>query len=94
MADENPAVKGVDDRAKAQEEANAEAQRRSDEAKPTPTQRENDLAKVGVVVEEKEDDGSAPEQKQVSPDGAVPYQTRDAAAEGERRPVGRPRKAD
>ena len=45
-----------EDRAKAQEEA----VKRMEQTQPTPTQEENDLAKLGVVVEEKEDDKSGP----------------------------------
>lgn len=39
-------------------EATAEAVKRMESTQPTPTQEENDLAKLGVAVEEKEDDGS------------------------------------
>ena len=35
-----------------------EAMKRMETSQPTPTQEENDLAKLGVVVEEKEDDKS------------------------------------
>ena len=38
----------------------AEAVKRMESTQPTPTQEENDLAKVGVVVEQKEDDKSGP----------------------------------
>jgi len=38
----------------------AEAAKRMESTQPTPTQEENDLAKVGVVVEQKEDDKSGP----------------------------------
>ena len=40
--------------------ANEEAMKRMESSQPTPTQEENDLAKLGVVVEEKEDDKSGP----------------------------------
>ena len=43
-----------DERAK----ATAEAVKRMESTQPTPTQEENDLAKLGIAVEEKEDDGS------------------------------------
>jgi hypothetical protein len=55
----SPDVKGAlqtqrDERAK----LNEAAMKRMDESKPTPTQEENDLAKLGVLVDQKEDDGS------------------------------------
>ena len=34
--------------------------KRMETSQPTPTQEENDLAKLGVVVEDKEDDKSGP----------------------------------
>lgn len=56
------AVKRVDDETKARTEAMEETARRQSEAKPTPTQRENDLAKLGALdIDDKEDDGSGPE---------------------------------
>lgn len=36
------------------------ALKRMESSRPTPTQEENDLAKIGVIVDEKEDDGSGP----------------------------------
>ena len=41
--------------------ANEEAMARMDSSQPTPTQEENDLAKMGVDVPVKEDDGSGPD---------------------------------
>jgi hypothetical protein len=43
-----------DERAK----ATAEAVKRMESSQPTPTQEENDLAKIGIAVDEKEADGS------------------------------------
>lgn len=60
------------DLAKLQEE-----QRKRMAGKPTPTQAENDLAKLGVPVEEHEDDGS-PEQ----PAQGLPLEQRDLAPAG------------
>jgi hypothetical protein len=40
--------------------ANEEAMERMDSSQPTPTQEENDLARLGVQVDEKEPDGSGP----------------------------------
>lgn len=55
--------KGVEDRAAAMEASNLEAMKRMDSTKPTPTQRENDLAKVGALnIDEKEDHGAENEQ--------------------------------
>jgi hypothetical protein len=36
------------------------ALKRMESSQPTPTQEENDLAKIGVIVEKKEDDKSGP----------------------------------
>jgi hypothetical protein len=47
------------------ERLNQETQRLMDESKPTPTQEENDRAKLGEVIEEKEDDGSPWEDNRV-----------------------------
>ena len=47
--------KGTEAKAKSVEEAYAH------QAKPTPTQEENDLAALGVPFDEHEDDGSGPE---------------------------------
>jgi hypothetical protein len=38
----------------------SEAMMRMDLSQPTPTQEENDLARLGIHVEEKQDDGSGP----------------------------------
>ena len=43
-----------------QNKSNQEAMKRMDSSQPTPTQEENDLAKLGVMVDEKEPDGSGP----------------------------------
>jgi hypothetical protein len=39
---------------------NEEAMERMDSSQPTPTQEENDLARLGVQIDEKEADGSGP----------------------------------
>jgi hypothetical protein len=89
---DNDAAKAVAARRQETEDANAEAMRRMDEARPTPTQEENDLAKVGALnPDDKEDDGSgAPvDPRQVNLDaerqrnaradgGTAVYNTRDA----------------
>jgi len=78
------ADKRLDEEAKARHEANVEAGRRQAEGKPTPTQRENDLAKLGLLDhDEKEDDGSGPEimpgglRRDISAEDAAKYRTRD-----------------
>jgi hypothetical protein len=80
------AEKSIDEDAKARADSVA-ASEQIMASQPTPTQREVDLAKLGVDVSEKEDDGSGPDpneddgvaRKQVTP-GAAPakYETRDA----------------
>ena len=52
------ARKAVQEQREERAKATAEAVHRMESTQPTPTQEENDLAKVGVVVDEKEDDGS------------------------------------
>lgn len=47
---------GAEAKAKSVEDA-----KQATSGKPTPTQEENDLAKVGIPVETHEDDGSGPE---------------------------------
>lgn len=52
-------AKGVDDRLAARDKSVAEYYERMENLQPTPTQRENDLAKVGAHdLDDKEDDGS------------------------------------
>lgn len=84
--EQNDAVAAVDERAKALRDAQAEAQRVQDESVPTPTQRENDLAKVGALnIDEKEDDKSGPDpvdaRRASSADAAAPYKNRAAKSE-------------
>lgn len=60
--DTTSAVQSVDDAAEAQAAAVAESEERMGASRPTPTQRENDLAKIGALdIDEKEDDGSGPD---------------------------------
>lgn len=81
------------DRKDARDKALADARKQSEEdtkahyervssSKPTPTQEENDRAKLGFhsieELDDKEDDGS-PEQRDLSAGGAAPYTTRAAA---------------
>jgi hypothetical protein len=55
---QDDARKAVQEQREERAKATAEAVKRMESTQPTPTQEENDLAKVGVVIEEKEDDGS------------------------------------
>jgi hypothetical protein len=82
------AVQGVDERAKELQEAQKAAQKVMDESKPTPTQRENDLAKVGALdIDDKEADGSeeqaspAPARASSSEGGTSTYRNRAAKSE-------------
>lgn len=52
------ARKAVQEQREERAKHTAEAVKRMESTQPTPTQEENDLAKVGVAVDEKEDDGS------------------------------------
>jgi hypothetical protein len=86
MADAHAEAKAA---VKASSEAKAKAVEESTKnmGKPTPTQEENDLAKLGVPIETHEDDGSGPQPeyrlvKSVEPapkQGGAGYQTRAAA---------------
>ena len=81
----------VDARLAAKEKQNAEYYERKANEQPTPTQRENDLARMGALdIDNKEDDGS---EWQDELDRRVmlgnvdnPYVTREMASEGEERP--------
>jgi hypothetical protein len=57
---DHPAAKAMIEHREERAKINAEAMKRMETSQPTPTQEENDLARVGVVVEEKEDDKSGP----------------------------------
>jgi len=57
---DHPDVKAMQTRREAQTRSNEEAMKRMDASQPTPTQEENDLAKLGVAVEDKQPDGSGP----------------------------------
>jgi len=51
--------------AEARKKQNEETAKRVEQSKPTPTQEENDMARLGADVVEKQDDGSGPEVKLV-----------------------------
>jgi len=98
------AERGVDERLAARDESVREFYDNADKSTPTPTQRENDLAKVGALdIDAKEDDGSGPEieyQRRVMQGrlpGASPYETRSAGNDQPavpRRGPGRPRRTE
>jgi hypothetical protein len=66
--------KRLADEKAAREKASKETAKTAGEAKPTPTQEENDLAALGVHVDEHEADGSPPD-AHVPPDvyGTTPH---------------------
>lgn len=87
MAKDHPAVKGVDQRLSAKDQSVKEYYERQENLQPTPTQRENDLARVGALdIDDKEDDGSEWEDEAhqrvmtAKLPGNNPYDTRDLAA--------------
>src|SRR5262245_4863715 len=89
MADKDPTALARDQLAKNNEarKQTEDDQKRAADAKPTPTQEENDLARLGAPIREHEDDGSGPEPKFVvtrqqqaeSTPSRQTYQTRSAA---------------
>jgi hypothetical protein len=74
MADTRAAERQVAESQSAQDKANADYYKAQENLKPTPTQRENDLAKMGVPVENKEPDGSEP-QAEADKRAAQPHAT-------------------
>lgn len=83
------ANKRLDEDDKAREASNLEVMERRNKGKPTPTQRESDLAKLGLLdIDSKEDDGSGPEiflpntrrSAAMTGQGNEPYKTREAKA--------------
>ena len=92
------ARKAVQEQREERAKATAEAVHRMESTQPTPTQEENDLAKVGVVVDEKEDDGSGEtiiERRIVAnqPLGPGGYETRSARARSDEQRAERERRA-
>jgi len=75
--------------------ANEEAMARMDSSQPTPTQEENDLARLGVHLDEKEPDGSGPTviSKTVVANVPLGYDTRSVTAKepGSTQSYSRPR---
>lgn len=58
MAQDDARRKAFEDAREEREKLNAEAAERMETSQPTPTQEENDLARLGIPVEEKQDDRS------------------------------------
>jgi hypothetical protein len=81
-------LKAHNKRREDQVKVNTEAMRRHNEARPTPTQEENDLARLGHHVMDKEPDGSGPdrvqnplteeEKREMEAHGKGGYDTREA----------------
>ena len=86
--DDSAARKTMQEQRERVNKANEEAMKRVAESKPTPTQEENDLARLGIHVEEKADDKSGEnvivERTIVAgqPAGSQAYETRAARAKG------------
>lgn len=57
---DHPDVKAMEEQRDERARLNEEAMERMDSSQPTPTQEENDLARLGVHIDEKEPDGSGP----------------------------------
>jgi hypothetical protein len=55
---DHPDAKAMQAQREERAKVTAEAVKRMESSQPTPTQEENDLAKIGIAVDEKEDDGS------------------------------------
>src|SRR3954463_8374859 len=80
--------RALEESAQAKEQLVREQAERHERARPTPTQAELDAAALGIVVDEKEDDGGEDEaevlhgQKQPRVGQPMGYQTRSAEAGG------------
>jgi hypothetical protein len=57
---DHPDVQRMQKQREEQARSNEQAMKRMEMSQPTPTQEENDLAKLGVAVEQKQPDGSGP----------------------------------
>jgi len=87
--DDSAARKAMQEQRERVNKGNEEAMKRVAESRPTPTQEENDLARIGIHVETKEDDKSGEnvvvEKTLVAgqPIGPHGYETRSARARRE-----------
>jgi len=91
MSEQNEAAKkALEKEREASNQSRKDAQERLSQGKPTPTQEENDLAKLGHHFTEHEDDGSGPEphlaqrtrSMEAKPGSSGGYQTRAGTAAG------------
>ena len=57
---DHPDAKALATQREAQIKSNEEAMKRMETTQPTPTQEENDLAAIGIHVENKQDTGAGP----------------------------------
>jgi len=57
---DHPDVQAMQEQREERKRQVEEAMKRMESSQPTPTQEENDLAKIGVAVDKKEDDKSGP----------------------------------
>lgn len=55
---DHPDVQAMQEHREERKRLTEEAMRRMESSQPTPTQEENDLAKIGIAVDDKEDDKS------------------------------------
>lgn len=97
------AERTVDEALDARDQANEEVERLTSGVRPTPTQRECDLMRLGVALDEKEPSGAPPDaefQRRVMEarlPGNSPYETRGLGSPGgepSKRGPGRPRKEE
>jgi len=79
---DHPDVKAMQEQREQRAIANEEAMERMDSSQPTPTQEENDLARLGIHVDEKEPDGSGPTviTKTIVANVPLGYDTKDVQA--------------
>lgn len=92
MAKSNPAADAVKEQQKRTQAITEDAERRMSSARPTPTQEENDLAKVGAMnIDDKDADGTeedeAERKRAASADdgSSASYSTRSASASGDKK---------
>jgi hypothetical protein len=98
------AERTVDETLAARDQVNVETERFTTGVKPTPTQRECDLMKLGVPIDEKEPSGAPPEAEfqrrmlEARLPGNSPYETRAGSGSGPSEPPkrgpGRPPKSE
>ncbi len=85
---ESPEAQALEEQREETQKSNAKAMHRMDSSQPTPTQEENDLAKLGIHVQPKADDKSGPTviERSIVANEPLPhggYETRSAKARRE-----------